>query len=185
MTGMQDEDALATLAWLVEAGADEATVETPVNRLVAKPPAPVTPMPATPRPAPAKHGVPGRRSDRRCLGGRGCRQQPGRTQGGDGGLRGLGPETRRHQHRLRGWHAGWRRAVHRRSAGPRRRPDRQTFRGPRRAIAGQDAGEHPAWTAAAIATSPTSSTGGRRTIAILRPRKPQSACLFSAAISSW
>ena len=48
---MQDEDALATLAWLIEAGADEATAETPVNRLVAKPPAPVAPMPATPRPA--------------------------------------------------------------------------------------------------------------------------------------
>src|SRR5579883_1671109 len=30
---MQDKDPLATLAWLVEAGADEAIQETPVNRL--------------------------------------------------------------------------------------------------------------------------------------------------------
>src|SRR5579863_6146299 len=54
--GMQDEDALATLAWLIEAGADEATAETPVNRLATKPaaPAPVTPMPAAPRPAAIK-----------------------------------------------------------------------------------------------------------------------------------
>lgn len=33
---MQDMDPLATLAWLVEAGADEAIQETPVNRLKAK-----------------------------------------------------------------------------------------------------------------------------------------------------
>ena len=33
---MQDKDALGTLNWLVEAGADEAVGETPVNRLVAK-----------------------------------------------------------------------------------------------------------------------------------------------------
>jgi uracil-DNA glycosylase family 4 len=48
---MQDKDPLATLAWLIEAGADEAVGETPVNRLVAKPAAPVTPLvPAPPRP---------------------------------------------------------------------------------------------------------------------------------------
>jgi DNA polymerase len=41
---MQDKDPLATLAWLVEAGADEAIQETPVNRLKA----PSTPRPATP-----------------------------------------------------------------------------------------------------------------------------------------
>lgn len=59
--GMQDKDALATLAWLVEAGADEATAETPVNRLVGRPAASaaVTPMPATPRPAPAKMAAQG------------------------------------------------------------------------------------------------------------------------------
>jgi uracil-DNA glycosylase len=33
---MQDKDPLARLAWLVEAGADEAVQETPVNRLKAK-----------------------------------------------------------------------------------------------------------------------------------------------------
>ncbi len=43
-------DTLATLNWLVEAGADEAIADEPVNRLVAK--APVAPMPvAAPRPA--------------------------------------------------------------------------------------------------------------------------------------
>src|SRR3954469_9151128 len=53
-------ETLATLNWLVEAGADEAITDQPVNRLVAKPatpaPAPVTarvpaPKPAAPRPA--------------------------------------------------------------------------------------------------------------------------------------
>jgi uracil-DNA glycosylase len=42
---MQDKDPLATLAWLVEAGADEAIQETPVNRLKA----PITPPPTTPK----------------------------------------------------------------------------------------------------------------------------------------
>jgi uracil-DNA glycosylase len=45
---MQDKDPLATLAWLVEAGADEAIGEIPVNRLVAKAPAPVTPFASMP-----------------------------------------------------------------------------------------------------------------------------------------
>jgi len=40
---MQDKDALATLAWLVEAGADEAIAEAPVNRLNAKPQIPMPP----------------------------------------------------------------------------------------------------------------------------------------------
>lgn len=48
---MQDRDALTTLAWLVEAGADEALAEAPVNRLVAKPPAPAAPVPMPPRAA--------------------------------------------------------------------------------------------------------------------------------------
>lgn len=43
MRGMAD-DTLATLNWLVEAGADEAIADQPVNRLVAK--ASVAPMPA-------------------------------------------------------------------------------------------------------------------------------------------
>lgn len=44
------DDTLATLNWLVEAGADEAIAGEPVNRLVAK--AAITPMPvAAPRPA--------------------------------------------------------------------------------------------------------------------------------------
>ena len=52
------DNPLAILNWLVEAGADEAVAEEPVNRLVAKA-APVTPMPATaPRPAPARAPVP-------------------------------------------------------------------------------------------------------------------------------
>ena len=51
-------DTLATLNWLVEAGADEAIADEPVNRLVAK--APVAPMPvASPRPAmPARAPAP-------------------------------------------------------------------------------------------------------------------------------
>lgn len=60
---MQDKDPLATLAWLVEAGADEAIQETPLNRLkerAAAPPGSVTPMrtqPAQSQSAPAP--VPG------------------------------------------------------------------------------------------------------------------------------
>jgi uracil-DNA glycosylase len=50
---MQDMDALTTLAWLVEAGADEAIADAPVNRLTAKPSAPAL-MPATPLPVPMK-----------------------------------------------------------------------------------------------------------------------------------
>jgi uracil-DNA glycosylase family 4 len=51
-------DTLSTLNWLVEAGADEAVADTPVNRLVAK--APVAPMPAAvPRAAiPARAATP-------------------------------------------------------------------------------------------------------------------------------
>jgi DNA polymerase len=43
------DDPLATLTWLVEAGADEAIAEAPVNRLAAKapPPARAVPRPAT------------------------------------------------------------------------------------------------------------------------------------------
>jgi uracil-DNA glycosylase family 4 len=48
---MQDRDALTTLAWLVEAGADEAIAEAPVNRLLAKQPVPAAPVPAVPRAA--------------------------------------------------------------------------------------------------------------------------------------
>ncbi len=65
---MQDKDPLATLAWLVESGADEAIQETPLNRLKERaappPPASVTPMraqkqdqPGQPQSAPAP--VPG------------------------------------------------------------------------------------------------------------------------------
>ncbi len=50
---MQDKGALTTLAWLVEAGADEAIAEAPVNRLTAKPPSPA-PTPATSSPVPMK-----------------------------------------------------------------------------------------------------------------------------------
>jgi DNA polymerase len=46
---MQDRDALGTLNWLVEAGADEAVGETPVNRLVAKRPTQADP-PSGPSP---------------------------------------------------------------------------------------------------------------------------------------
>jgi len=46
---MEDKDPLATLAWLVEAGADEAIQETPVNRLK---------MPAAPQPVATKSDVP-------------------------------------------------------------------------------------------------------------------------------
>jgi DNA polymerase len=54
------DNTLATLNWLVQAGADEAIADEPVNRLVAK--APVAPMPvAAPRPtAPARTPVPAR-----------------------------------------------------------------------------------------------------------------------------
>ncbi|HWU56658.1 MAG TPA: uracil-DNA glycosylase [Rhizomicrobium sp.] len=53
-------DTLSTLNWLVEAGADEAVADAPVNRLVAKAPAPstlATPAP-TPHPAPARAPAP-------------------------------------------------------------------------------------------------------------------------------
>lgn len=55
---MQDKDPLATLAWLVEAGADEAIQEIPVNRLKAptqSPAPPIAPARAqfSPRAAPA------------------------------------------------------------------------------------------------------------------------------------
>jgi uracil-DNA glycosylase len=43
---MQDRDALGTLNWLVEAGADEAVGETPMNRLVAKRPTQADPPPS-------------------------------------------------------------------------------------------------------------------------------------------
>ena len=44
-------ETLATLNWLVEAGADEALADAPVNRLVAKPAVPQMPAPV-PRPSP-------------------------------------------------------------------------------------------------------------------------------------
>lgn len=56
-------DTLSTLNWLVEAGADEAVTQEPVNRLVAKPAAPVLPAaaksPAVPaRPVPMRTPAP-------------------------------------------------------------------------------------------------------------------------------
>ena len=54
-------DTLSTLNWLVEAGADEAIAGAPVDRLVAKAPAPSMPTmaaPTTPRPAPARAATP-------------------------------------------------------------------------------------------------------------------------------
>ena len=42
------EDPLATLAWLIEAGADEAIGDAPVNRLTVKTPTPVTPLMSAP-----------------------------------------------------------------------------------------------------------------------------------------
>jgi DNA polymerase len=53
------EDTLSTLQWLLEAGAGEATAETPVNRLAAAPPmAPAPPRSAPPPPRPAARSVP-------------------------------------------------------------------------------------------------------------------------------
>jgi DNA polymerase len=50
---------LATLNWLVEAGADEALADAPVNRLVAKAPAQApAPAPLVTRPAPARAPAP-------------------------------------------------------------------------------------------------------------------------------
>src|SRR5476649_2125822 len=50
-------DTLSILNWLVEAGADEAAAEEPVNRLAAK--APVQPLPAAvARPVPARAPAP-------------------------------------------------------------------------------------------------------------------------------
>ena len=50
-------DTLSTLSWLLEAGADEAVAEEPVNRLTAK--AAVQPLQApAPRPAPARASMP-------------------------------------------------------------------------------------------------------------------------------
>jgi uracil-DNA glycosylase family 4 len=52
---MQDNDTLGTLNWLIEAGADEAVGETPVNRLTAAQTAPPSPpKPAIIRPTPTK-----------------------------------------------------------------------------------------------------------------------------------
>ena len=60
-------DTFSTLNWLVEAGADEAVAEAPVNRLVAKAPAqqvPVQPMPAPiARPAHARAPIPAPMAD--------------------------------------------------------------------------------------------------------------------------
>jgi len=50
------KDSLSTLNWLVEAGADEAIADAPVNRLVAK--AAVAPMPVQPAPRPAPSRAP-------------------------------------------------------------------------------------------------------------------------------
>ena len=50
------KDSLSTLNWLVEAGADEAIADAPVNRLVAK--APVAPMPVQPAARPATPRAP-------------------------------------------------------------------------------------------------------------------------------
>jgi DNA polymerase len=56
---MQDRDALSTLSWLVDAGADEAMGEEPVNRLVAKvPAAPATAPSPVVRPVAAKVAAP-------------------------------------------------------------------------------------------------------------------------------
>ena len=58
---MQEKDALGTLNWLVEAGADEAIGETPVNRLVSKAPEPAPmakPVPAA-KPAPMPASITG------------------------------------------------------------------------------------------------------------------------------
>src|SRR5690349_66620 len=54
---MRDKDALSTLNWLIDAGADEAVGEEPINRLVTKPagPPPAAPRPVTsaaPKPSP-------------------------------------------------------------------------------------------------------------------------------------
>jgi len=53
------EDTLSTLNWLVEAGAGEAMGETPVNRLVASAPAPITQRVATPTSRPTAMPVAG------------------------------------------------------------------------------------------------------------------------------
>jgi uracil-DNA glycosylase family 4 len=51
---------LATLNWLVEAGADEALADTPVNRLVAKPPQAPAPQAVAPRAVAPRAAVPSR-----------------------------------------------------------------------------------------------------------------------------
>jgi uracil-DNA glycosylase len=56
-------DTLSTLNWLIEAGADEAVADEPVNRLVTKPRAPAaaptaSPLASPPRPAPARAPAP-------------------------------------------------------------------------------------------------------------------------------
>lgn len=51
-------DTLSTLNWLVEAGADEAVAEQPVDRLIAKAQVAPLPAPAVPRPAPARAPAP-------------------------------------------------------------------------------------------------------------------------------
>jgi uracil-DNA glycosylase len=51
------QDTLASLQWLVDAGADEAIAEAPIDRLITKPAAPSMPM-ASPRPVVAAGPVP-------------------------------------------------------------------------------------------------------------------------------
>ena len=52
------KDSLSTLNWLVEAGADEAIADAPVNRLVAKAAAAPMPVQPAPRPAPSRAPTP-------------------------------------------------------------------------------------------------------------------------------
>jgi len=58
MSGLSREEAIAALRWLIDCGADEATVDVPVNRLLAPATAPqqqsVTPMQRSLTPPPAK-----------------------------------------------------------------------------------------------------------------------------------
>ena len=145
---MQDKDALGTLNWLVEAGADEA-----IGENAGQPAGGQKPRAARAAPYRAKRaeGAAGRPPPP------GGAIRIGDAIGAIGGATSLAElkaalesfegcalkRTATNTVFADGTPAG-RHHVHRRSAGARRRPHRQALCRPRRAIAGQDAGQHRA-----------------------------------------
>ena len=170
MTDTAKQQSLAALEWLVEAGADEAIGDEPVNRfaikksdrpleggskavsrdsaktasgrgdLVRSDPSPKFASQISTLPqGEGKEAIEGddiataQSARRRCKLARGIESRAGI-------LRRLRLEAHRHQHRLRRRQSRLAHHVHRRSAGPRRRPPGPALRRARRKVARQDAG---------------------------------------------